>query len=516
MQKVLPLLLLTALLTVYVRQIQSPPVCKDCNVILITVDSMDRSHLGLYGYERSTSPNLDAWSRNALMFDGYVAASGLTPVTQTSLHTGLYPTNHGVVSFSSALPNDVPMLAQRLKEAGYATAAIGSAPEYFASGTTGWQERRQSFQRGFDEFFDEYFDYSIRPHPPRPVSQWQDFRWPEYDRGLPLGAIDWIGKSPDKKFFLWIPIGTVHWPYNDEKPLHFADKNYRGLLKADRLNWRLPSRFRRIYQNKLWPETGDPIPLTGEDTRFIVDRYDDGIYLTDQFLGELFSAITERGLDKNTIVIVTTEHGEEFGTHGYYAHYDVFDDEIRTPFLMKIPGISGGARFGQVSSVDLLPTLTELLHIGKPRITDGKSFVRLIPPSAEHKRFRQYTVTERTPLMETLMYDSSNPKDDWMIPFIFNDQKNHYRDVAVRTKDWKLIYRESREAQQEFGWWRILTGSKGAIPEYELYHLATDPTEQNNVITAFPSQARAMQRALRSWLAATSRGREKLLNAASR
>jgi arylsulfatase A-like enzyme len=346
-------------------------VCPDCNVILITVDSVNNTHLGLYGYNRPTSPNLDAWAKDAAVFSQYITSSDLTPITQTSLQTGKYPSHSGVVSFSSHLPETIPTLPELLKKAGYTTVAYGSAPEYYEAGVSGWQQRRANFHRGFDSFFDEYFESQIMP--PAPADN--PDRWPQKERGVPSGVIDWLSNAPKQKFFLWVPVGTVHWPYNDTKPFHFADKNYQGMFKNDSLHWQLPSQFKRVYKNQLWPVTGSPVPLTPEDHQFVVDRYDDGIYLTDQFLGEVFKTLEAKGLTKNTIVIFTTEHGEEFGEHDYIAHYDIFDPEIRVPLIIKAPGIAARNVAAQVSTVDVLPTLLDMIGLKHPADIDGKSFL---------------------------------------------------------------------------------------------------------------------------------------------
>lgn len=492
-----------------IYRIVHKPVCPDCNVILITVDSVTRDHLGTFGYQRNTSPNLDSWAKGAQVYTGYTTTSNLTPITQTSIQTGLYPSNSGMVSFSTKLPTNVPTMAELLKKSGYETAAIGSAPEYFADGSAGWQARRETFERGFDQFFTEYFDYQIASKSALHTGNWTDYRFPEVDRGLPLSAVDWLKNSPKQKFFLWIPVGSVHWPYNDSKPFHFAQTAYNGILSKDHLNWRLPSVFRRVYNDYIWQEDGTKVPLTKEDKQFIIDRYDDGIYITDQFLGELFKTLQKTGLNKKTIVIVTTEHGEQFGEHGYYAHYDIFDSEIQTPLIVSYPGMASGRPSALVSSVDILPSVFDLLGISKPWQLDGKSFVNILTNrTPDTPVFRPYVFTERTPLMETLMYDPVTREGEFLKPFIDLDDSRHFRDVSVRTKEWKLIYRESKAIQDKYSWWRWLSGNKNPIPDYELYHIPADPKEQHDVLTSNPVIVNKLKNYIRSYIRATGTNRQ--------
>lgn len=509
----LSLLIFIGAVIFFIRnQSSQKSVCRNCNVILITIDSVNNNHLGLYGYKRDASPNLDAWSKNALVFEQYITTSDLTPVTQTSIQTGRYPSNSGVVSFSSQLPDDIPTLPEILKKEGYMTAAIGSAPEYYAEGVSGWQARRKNFRRGFDEYFDEYFENQIMPNPlSTSAASTERYRWPQKERGLPAGVIDWLSHAPTQKFFLWIPIGTVHWPYNDEKPIHFADRAYQGVFQNDPLRWRTPSQFKRAYRNQLWPKDGEPIPLSQDDVQFVIDRYDDGIYLTDQFLGDVFRTTEHIGLTKNTIVVITTEHGEEFGEHGFLAHYDIFDPEINVPLLIKIPGLSQKRITQQVSTVDILPTLLDAIGIRPPSKLDGKSFwTYLWAKSGFPESFRQYAFIERTPLMETLMFDSESADEKWLIDFLVADGVHHYRDVAVRTNEWKLIFRESRTAQERYSWWRRLSGDTTPIAEFELYHLSDSPREQKNVVDAYPKIAAELEQVLSRWISAGA-ARRKLI-----
>lgn len=484
------------------------PACVDCNVILITIDSVTKSHLSLYGYNRQTSPNLDRWAREGKVFSQYITTSDLTPITQTSIQTGLYPSKNGVVSFSSRLPDTIPTMAELLKKSGYETAAIGSAPEYFADGSNGWQARRESFERGFDQFFVDYFDNQIFPKKLDLSGTWKDYAFPPVDRGLPFTAVNWLKQSPKQKFYLWIPVGSVHWPYNDTKPVHFADPTYSGLFAKDHLNWRLPSVFRRVYDHKLYQDNGDVIPLSSADEQFIVDRYDDGIFVADQFLGELFQTLRDSGLDKKTIVLLTTEHGEQFGEHGYFAHYDIFDSEINTPLVITYPGVSAGRTSALVSSVDILPTIFDLLGIRVPRGLDGSSFISILNDKA--KEFRDHVFTERTPLMETLMYDPVTKEAEFLKPFLTLDDSHHYRDVSVRTHDWKLIYRESKDIQTTYAWWRWLTHDQTPLSEYELYHLTDDPLETKNVLSAEPEMFSTLKKILQTFVSSTKATRTRL------
>lgn len=479
--------------------------CPDCNVILISLDSVRQDHLPLYGYMRDTSPNLTKWAKGAFIFDNYFVTSYLTPISEMSVQTGLYPTTNGVIGFDAPLSSKTKTLAEILKSRGWQTAAIGSSPEFYSTASGGTSEAmRNNFRRGFDHYFDAYYKNPAETelYPPfgEEPSEWKDYSWPNYYRGLPFGAIDWIRQNRDKRFFLWIPIGTAHWPYNIGRPYQFTDRNYAGWLKSHGLYWLGDASLREIYQNQRW-QNGNSTPISAEDKQFIIDRYDDGIYLTDKFLGEVFRAIDDAGLNKKTIVIVESEHGEELGERGYFAHYDIFDQETHVPLMIKIPGFSGGLISEMISAIDIMPTLIEILGISNPSNIDGKSFFAYLNKNLVLEPFRKYVFVERTPLWEHVIEAMSekSPQFKWLDDFFRLDAENHFRDLAIRTKDWKLIYRESREIQKDYSWWGRLTGQTINIPEFELYDLKHDPGETKNVIDQYPEIAQALQSELQSW-----------------
>ena len=502
----------------------SPPDtrCPNCNIILISIDSLRQDHLSLSGYKRKTSPALDDWSAGAFVLDEYIAAAHLTPVSEAALHTSLYPSRNGIINFASLLSPKAKTMAEILKEAGYSTIAMGSSPE-FLGGTPAYllpaittatssilfsDNLRDSFKRGFDQYFEEYPESpgQLWSQPKPKITDWKEYSSPQFYRGLPMKALDFLAHKPKGRFFLWLTVGTVHWPYNDSnKPFYFADQSYDGILQKERLMW---EPLGRIYKNKLWPspreKQGKPLALTQSDIRFIIDRYDDGIFLTDQFLGLLFQKIKEVGLEKNTIVIVTSSHGEGMGEHGYFAHYDIFDTEIYVPLIIKIPGLGEGRVKEQISNIDVLPTVLELVGVKPPPNLDGRSFASLLYPGTvpgDAKDFRPYVFIVRTPLWETLLtfLGGSAEISDLLADFRAKDLKGHYKDIAVRTREWKLIYRESKPILEKIGWRRFLSGDTSPIPEYELYNLKDDPQETVNVIQKYPAVADSLKRKLFAW-----------------
>ena len=98
------------------------------------------------------------------------------------------------------------------------------------------------------------------------------------------------------------------------------------------------------------------------------------------------------------------------------------------------------------------------------------------------------------------MFDSQSNDENWLISFLIKDGMYHYRDVSVRTKEWKLIFRESRDVEEKYSWWRRLVGDTAPIPEYELYHLSVDQLEQKNVVDQYPEVASELKLVLQKWI----------------
>ena len=267
------------------------------------------------------------------------------------------------------------------------------------------------------------------------------------------------------------------------------------------------------YRGVLYSTT-TPVRSVGsvgkEDIDYVNGRYDDGLVLTDRIVGELFDYIKKTGLADRTVVILQSEHGETLGERGYIAHYDIYDETVHTPLIIKMPALAGRRIETLTSGVDVLPTVLSLLRIPAP-VVDG---VDLSPffTGATSTQPRREVYLSRTPLWERLFSStfqgraiflpSSMPIEStaWA-QFVTADNKEHYYDTAIRTEKWKLIHRLARTALLKYSWWGWLTGKPVVLPEYELYDLANDPGETRNIYSAHAHDADivALRAKLEDW-----------------
>lgn len=448
--------------------------CKDCNVILISVDSLRADHIGVFGYNRNTTPNFDKFIKTGALFLNYFTTSFLTPVSEMSVQTGLYPSANGVTNFDTVLPKDKITIAQYLKSKDYKTSAILSSPEFEINIAL-----KESFSRGFDRY--KYFLHKDNSD--------------EYTRQFPsVSTINSEFKTlGDNKFFLWLALGGIHWPYGEVGPNVYADSNYKGYFKKKSPQWF--NVFENIYQGYIYPRGTE---LQDADVNYIRDQYDNGIRAFDNFFGQLTAELQKKDLLKNTIIVVESEHGEDLGEHGYFAHYDIMDTQVHTPLFIFSPKVKSNQKISSfASSVDVFPTITDLLDNTLPNNIQGKSLEPIIT-GKEKDGLRNEVFIERNPLWEESgIRNVLEAKGIRIISGI-------YKDIAIRTSRWKYILRTSQKRMQEISWWQTLIKNPINFPQAELYDLINDPLETKNIINKYPKEADILRKKLDNWFAKIS------------
>lgn len=329
--------------------------CADCNVILISIDTLRADRLGAYGHPRPTSPHLDALADDGILFEQCINTGGGTLPVHASLFTAVPPETHGVwPSSGRTLDETWVTLAERLREQGYHT-----------RGYTGGGFVRAAFglAQGFDEFDDAGGDFeAIFPK-----------------------LLDWLGSYQGGKFFLFLHTYDVH---SDVKRLPYDapggfndlftgggpgtfDGCRSGRCASDYLAWA----DEQLKTKKLRPEE----VFSPAEIAYVSDLYDGGIAYTDRMLGLLFAQLRRLGLYDETLLIVTSDHGEEFFEHGGLLHHTNYEEVARVPLIVRLPGVAhGGRRLPQlVSTLEVMPTILDAVGIAPPPGVDGRSLVPL-------------------------------------------------------------------------------------------------------------------------------------------
>jgi arylsulfatase A-like enzyme len=337
-------------------------------IVVLLIDALRADGLGVYGNPRPTSPVLDAFAREAVVFEQAIAPSTFTRTSVASLFTGQFPLRHGVywggrpnadgrASFH-LLDDDHVTLAETLRARGYLTEA--------------WVQNSQILgSAGFAQGFLQYRDQQ------GPLAR------------LHRSLLPWLGGPGGRApFFAYVHYIDLHDPYRPAPPndtvFGETSEAYRGLDLAD------------------WGATLDAIrrgevKLSAEQLAAQRRLYDGKIAEVDRGVGELFARLRQLGFYDRAVIAVIADHGDGFGEHGFVSHSTApYDELLRVPFLLKLPGgrFAGQRIAEQVRLVDLFPTLVELTGARPDQEIDGCSLVPLLRGEARHSEACALAVSE--------------------------------------------------------------------------------------------------------------------------
>lgn len=287
------------------------------NVVIVLSDALRRDHVGFYGYQRDTTPNLDRLARESVVFEHAFAQSSYTKSSIASLFTSLYPSQHRAVNNDNALDRSYFTLAEILAEGGYRTAAFTENPLI-----------ADTFR--FDQGF-SWWETDYRRH-----KKLDDRPMDEFDERL----YRWLDRNGSRPFALYVHYIDPHDPYVP------------------------PPAFRRLFLDR------EPEAQSARD----VLHYDQEIRYVDTRVGALVGKLQALGLLERTVFVFLSDHGEGFGPpdHGRGHANFLYGELIDIPLLIRWPGLPGGTRFLRpVSHVDLLPTLLALLGVQAPVPLEG-------------------------------------------------------------------------------------------------------------------------------------------------
>lgn len=331
------------------------PAAERPDIILILVDTVRRDHVGCHGAERPITPRLDALAREGAVLETCIAAASWTLPSVGSIFSGLPPSLHGLTTNESRLDAQVPLLAERLRAAGYQTAAVVANPLARA-------------KHGLGRGFDLYDDYSVAlAAEGDPFGDGHGHAARATAPHVTRAAIDWLERRrrPGQPFFLFLLYFDPHADYVPPPPWdrRFADPAYTG---------------RENGRDFVPRASGISDPA---DRQRIRDLYAGEIGHTDACLGEVVDRLATLGLDRDTLVLAASDHGEEFWDHGGTGHGGTLHRElVEVPAIVRWPGrIRAGTRIGQlVSHVDLNATLAAAAGLSAVAGSHGENALPLL------------------------------------------------------------------------------------------------------------------------------------------
>jgi arylsulfatase A-like enzyme len=406
---------------------------KKPNVIIFGIDSLRRDHMSGYGYTRLTTPHLDRIASEGVLFEKHFSPSIPTTPAYASMLTGMdvFGTDVVALRHQGPLGGHVRTLAETLEESGYNTTCIG-----FTDNPS---------SRGFQNYLD-YESWVPDETGRTPKAQnLNDVAVPELER---LAA-------EDKPFFLFLRHMDPHSPYLPPAPY---ERIFYGDNETDPSN----NSMEPVYGFKpfadflkLW------IPEGVTDQEYVTAQYDGAIAYMDACIQTIFAKLNSMGIEEETLVVITSDHGETLYEHEcYFDHHGLYDCTLVVPLILKFPGrVPVGKRIKDVTVIsDIMPTVLELLDIESGATFDGRSLTNLIA-GEETDLISEFYITECT----------------WM------------RKHGWRTPEWKLI----RALEPDFHF----------KPEVELYNLIRDPEENVNLAESEPDIVELLTSRMEAYIA---------------
>ena len=420
------------------------------NVLVVVLDTTRVDALSVYDPSKRTTPHLEKVAQEGVRFTRAFSPGFWTIPSHASLLTGQYPSDHQATSETRQLPLEASTLAEDLAEAGYRTGAFVSNP---------WLSEGRGFAQGFSVF--EAVWKSSKGHASALALDRQAVRLAlEFIDGDPGSG---TGTAP---FFAFLNLNSNHMPY-DPDPL-ILDELHPGPRSIDR-----SVRLRKLVGG--WEHFAGQVDLDSEDYRILRAFYEAEAAMLDGLLGELIEGLRSRGRLDKTLVIITSDHGENIGEHGMVDHIlSLYETTLHVPLILRYPGYFEGGKVDErlVSLVDVRPTVLELAGLSRDP-SEGEARSLADPEHGGH----EFVVAENErPVQGITNLLILDPE--------FDTEPLNRPMRMIRTDRYKLIWREGDSV--------------------ELYDLSVDPDEEFDLSISQPERVEALKGQLDLWLKARS------------
>lgn len=420
------------------------PTARRPNVLLIVLDTTRRDRLSTYGHRVETTPHLSRIAAEGVLYENCITPGSWTLPSHASLFTGLFPRDHHATVEHLHLDDEFVTLAETLGDAGYATVGFTN---------NAWLSKGMGMTQGFAE--------------------WQEIDardWGYSDTGAQVTnrrALAWLDARPDpsRPFFMFINYFEPHLPYAPPPPYdtRYVPGDADPATLAALRKWKNPRELGFILKQP-------GMEVTARQFELLLSQYDGEIAYLDSRLGELFDALGERRLLDDTVLVITSDHGEHFGEHGMMDHkMSLYDVLVHVPLVVRYPpAFPGGRRIrAHVQTIDVFPTLVRLAGaVG----AHGPG----LPLDDEHGRGRPYTFAEFG-------------KPDVFIGVMRRTYPN--ADLGALHRALKMV----RGERHKYIW-----ASDGCE---ELYDIVADPLEENDLAAQYPELVAQFGEALAAFTA---------------
>ena len=440
-KKLIPILILLLFLCFYNYLFPSP---SSPNLIIISIDSLRPDHMSLYGYTKNTTPHIDSFAHNATIFTNTRTIVPMTYPSFTSLMTGKDPFVTRISrNYGDLISDNNFTIATILKQNGYNTAAFT---------TGGLSGPSTNLDHGFSQF--SFFPYKYHEENNGKTLYKQTNR-KEYEQFLE-NSINWLRENNKQKFFFWVHLMDPHAPYAppDNYKCAFNNAYCQTTLNQTEGDLELQrSEFQSCQKN----------PLSKDKIELQETLYDGGIAYTDSLVNNFIQTITEEKLDKNSIIVILSDHGEGFDHNYYFDHRAVlYESALKIPLIIKTPSQKKGAKSDQlIQNNDIFRTLLDLLNAKYPQnMSTAVSF-----ESALTSGFNPFA-----PKRQVAYFTNHN-----------------FTKFAVLDNEYKYIYSLNQSC--------LLNGQTE-----ELYNIQSDSQEMANLVLSDPNRAKKLKNKLLDYL----------------
>lgn len=454
------------------------------NLLFIYTDQQATNTLAAYGNQQIEMHNLNRLADESIVFEkAYVTQPVCTP-SRASLLTGLYPHNSGCVENNIPLPTEVPCLPEMIPNGDYVKAHYGKwhlGDEIFAQhGFSEWRSiedlyspyyspgRDKSLHSDYHHFL---IDSGFTPERGNTFTREETARFPEEfskPKYLSDQAIDFLSTNREDPFVLYVNFLEPHMPYFGPRDGQYDPVDIPLPLNfAHELGEKQPLKT-RIFKEAYYEKGYNGFPLkTPADWQRIIANYWGLCSQVDTHAGRILQAVDEFGLREDTIVVFTSDHGDMMGSHKLLAKMVMYEEAVRVPLIMRVPGYSGGKRIaGPVSQIDIVPTLLELMGRQPKEPLDGESLVHLLD-SASSARTGGDVFIEWNGSNTDIITGTGN--DRIQKPF-----KKRSSDAEVNAALADPVRTIITNDGWKYNW--------SPAGESELYHLGKDPGEKDNLV----------------------------------
>lgn len=351
------------------------------NIILISLDTVRADHLTIYNYSKNTTPFLERFSEEAVVFENAISASSWTLPAHSSIFTGLYPEKHGAISTAQKLKDEgIYTIAELLKDQGYVTSGFVSLPYMKAkygvaqgidvhADRLHFTDHRDTFDKfSFQRTAEFYFPWLSKLSPSLIIDD-------------PRDRLEKPSVKTNQEVFLWLDRPGRRGPFF--MLVHYADAHHPHQLGEEFYSWYIEPELLREYgddERTVAPSVGERFGEVDLDmVKTAVGKYDAEIRYQDRSLEDLIDKLDELGFLDNSVIIIFSDHGEEFYEHGGFQHGNtLYQEQIHVPLVIRYPGFTAQRIEDTVETLDIFSTVMDIVGIKIKHDVDSTSLVPLI------------------------------------------------------------------------------------------------------------------------------------------